>query len=240
MFGLLVEQAIQNCIGKCNMIVQQELQSLIQRFIRDIENLQSIVKKDYLKVNYDLEEQANNASEQEYNRLIEIYSSESDDISALLDKSQEVGLEKYLLLKVMRYRNLANWICNVIEIWEQQVFLLYSEIKQDGKKFNNFNQLVKEIENLGLQISGMIEYHNLENKRLLVNVIKHSEGNSEEKLRNKCHKYFDNSTELFGCVDNLKMYKTSLGEVSLNITEEDFNETCLQIINFWSAIIENL
>ena len=96
----------------------------------------------------------------------------------------------------MRYRNLANWICNVIEIWEQQMYLLYSEIKQDGRKFNNFNQLVKEIEDLGLQISGMIEYHNLENKRLLVNVIKHSEGTSEEKLRNECPKYFDNSTIL--------------------------------------------
>ena len=139
------------------MATQQELQNLIHRFIRDIENLQSIVKKDYLTVNSDLEKQANNASEQEYNRLIEIYSSENDDISALLDKSQEVGLEKYLLLKVMRYRNLANWICNVIEIWEQQMYLLYSEIKQDGRKFNNFNQLVKEIEDLGLQICGMIE-----------------------------------------------------------------------------------
>ncbi|MBR4003050.1 MAG: hypothetical protein IKI95_03155 [Clostridia bacterium] len=219
------------------MVTQQELQNLIQRFIRNIEDLQSIVKKDYLTVNSDLEEQANNASEQEYNRLIEIYTSENDDISALLDKSQEVGLEKYLLLKVMRYRNLANWICNVIEIWEQQMYLLYSEIKQDGRKFNNFNQLVKEIENLGLQISGMIEYHNLENKRLLVNVIKHSEGTSEEKLRNECPKYFDNSTELFGDMDNLKTYKTSLGEVALNITEEDFDETCFQIIDFWKAIL---
>lgn len=217
------------------MISQEELQNQILRFIRNIEDLQAIVKKDYLTVNYDLEEQANSASKQEYNRLIEIYSSENDDISALLDKSQEVGLEKYLLLKVMRYRNLANWICNVIEIWEQQLFLLYSEIKQDGKKFNNFNQLVKEIENLGLPISGMMEYQKLEIKRLLVNVIKHSEGNSEEKLRDKCPKYFDNSTELFENMDNLKTYKTSLGEVALNITEEDFDETCCQIIDFWNA-----
>ena len=77
----------------------------------------------------------------------------------------------------------------------------------------------------------------MENKRLLVNVIKHSEGTSEEKLRNECPKYFDNSTELFGDMDNLKTYKTSLGEVALNITEEDFDETCFQIIDFWKAIL---
>ena len=42
------------------MVTQQELQNLIQRFIRNIEDLQSIVKKDYLTVNSDLEKQANN------------------------------------------------------------------------------------------------------------------------------------------------------------------------------------
>ena len=219
------------------MMAQQELQNLIHRFIRDIENLQSIVKKDYLTVNSDLEEQANNASEQEYNRLIEIYSSENDDMSTLIDKSQEVGLEKFLLLKVMRYRNLANWICCAIEIWEQQVYLLYSELSSNNKRFNKFDQLIKEIENAGLPICDMKEYHNLENKRLLVNVIKHSEGNSEEKLRKECPKYFINSTALLGYMDNLKTYKTSLGEVSLNIIDEDFDDTCDQIVDFWNAFI---
>lgn len=218
------------------MVSQQELQNLIHRFIRDIENLQSIVKIDYLTVNSDLEKQANNASEQEYNRLIEIYSSENDDISALLDKSQEVGLEKYLLLKVMRYRNLANWICNVIEIWEQQLYLLYNEIQQDDKKFDKFNILISALKKIGIVIENMTEYQNLQKKRLLVNVIKHSEGRSEEELRKKCPKYFNNSTGLFENMDNLKIYKTSLGEDALNINEEDFNETCSQIIKFWKAL----
>ena len=75
--------------------------------------------------------------------------------------------------------------------------------------------------------------------RALVNVIKNSEGDSEQKLRQMRSDYFEHDTGI-GKYDLLSLYHSTLLEATLQIKDEDFIEYYNALISFWTELPERM
>ncbi|MBQ7797498.1 MAG: hypothetical protein IJ371_00055 [Clostridia bacterium] len=213
---------------------------LINKFVKEIEILKRRVNDDYFTINCNCKEIANQKMEQKFEKDLEmvIHYDKDIDCDQIVDEAIDFGVEEYRILKLMNYRNIANWICSAIELWEQQLYLYLRDIKSDvSLKDNWFNTMLNNLDNhYNNVIKSSNQYLNLENKRTLVNILKHGEIQSIEKLKQVEPKYFK-ITSLIEDIDGIDLYNSSLTDVSLNINESDFNETCDQIIKFWEYII---
>ena len=75
--------------------------------------------------------------------------------------------------------------------------------------------------------------------RLLVNVLKHAEGNLELKLRELRPDYFIH--DIYGeKYDLMSMYHVSLLEATLQIKEEDFIKYYDALVAFWKELPERM
>lgn len=75
--------------------------------------------------------------------------------------------------------------------------------------------------------------------RLLVNVIKHSEGNSELKLRTMRPDYFEHEIGVEK-YDLLALYHSTLLEATLQIKNDDFVDYYDALISFWSELPDRM
>lgn len=76
--------------------------------------------------------------------------------------------------------------------------------------------------------------------RLLVNVIKHAEGNSADRLRKIRPDYFEWDRRFGYEYDKLKFHKTTLLEETLNITNQDFDSYNKILVSFWDELPERM
>ena len=98
-----------------------------------------------------------------------------------------IELESYRynnLMIMQNYRLLALWICCTCELWEQQMlqFLYQEMINKDIPKqvLKDWNAAKKLFEKYGIKIEKMGCWGKTNELRLLTNVLKHSNGNSEK------------------------------------------------------------
>lgn len=212
---------------------------LINNFIKEIDILRKKVNDYYFIINKNYHEIANQKMEQKFEEDLQIPSHYDQDIDydQFVDDAIDFGVEEYSILKLMNYRNIANWICCAIELCEQQLYVYAKELDHTITPSQNWFDTIINIltERYDYNIKLSEEYLNLESKRMLVNVLKHGEGKSEIKLRQIKPQYFITSNT-FDNYDVMQLYNSSLTEVALNIDESDFNETCDQIISFWEYV----
>lgn len=145
----------------------------------------------------------------------------------------------YHFLKETSYRTLAMWICCTCQLWEQQLLrFLRQEI--DNGDLNgeiipeNWFATKTMLSNYGIDIEKMNCWKSISELRDVVNVLKHSEGKSEERLRKNRPDIF-----LINGKDCLRICHTTLGEVVLNIKMKDLKEYTDALIEFWNAIPTN-
>jgi len=74
--------------------------------------------------------------------------------------------------------------------------------------------------------------------RMVVNVIKHAEGDSAKKLRNIRPDFFE--SEYSKGLDNLKLNKNTLLDITLNIKDKDFSAYADACILFWDDLPEHM
>ena len=212
---------------------------LINKFVKEIEILKKRVNNDYFTVNCHYQEIVNQKMEQRFEQELEkSYDYDIDiDYDQFVDDAIDFGFEEYRILKLMNYRNIANWICSAIELWEQQLYLYLKDVKADvTPKDNWFNTIIDDLDNNHKNvIKSSNQYLNLKNKRILVNVLKHGEIESVEELKLTNPKYFK-ILNFVANYDGIELYNSSLTDMALNIDESDFNETCDQIISFWEYV----
>lgn len=68
-------------------------------------------------------------------------------------------------------------------------------------------------------------------------MVKHSEGQSEEALRAVRAELFKFQNSIHNKeIDRLRLYHSTLSEVTLNITEQDLNDYADALIDFWRSI----
>lgn len=176
---------------------------------------------------------------------ISIRSNESEDCVDLSDCSEsieEATFERYSLIHLMHYRNLAAWICTLCQVWEQQLYaFIVREAQSEGLEYNPeelgcgfaFSKRVFEWHQYPLD--KMSVWDKIKELRLVVNVIKHADGKSEKRLRHiKPEIFIDEGYDL------ISLYHTSLLEPTLMINRQDFCEYYDALILFWKELPERM
>lgn len=163
-----------------------------------------------------------------------------------VDVVQEKAVERYDMLQLMHYRNLTAWICILCQVWEQQLYsFVLQEAEQEGLKYDPSEikrgfAFSKEVFEWHQQpFEQMAVWDKIRELRLLVNVIKHAEGDSEQKLRALRPDYF--TEEICGTqYDLMALYHTTLLEPTLMIKEQDFINYYEALVKFWTDLPERM
>ena len=168
------------------------------------------------------------------------------DPSDYVDFVQEKAFEQYEILALMRYRNIGMWIECLCQVWEQQLYsFIIHEAQQDGIEYEPSDMkkgftFSKEVFDWHQQsFEEMEAWGKIKELRLLVNVLKHAEGNSEQKLRVLRPDYF--TKEIDGVqYDLIARYHTTLIEPTLMITKQDFIDYYDTLVKFWKDLPERM
>lgn len=145
----------------------------------------------------------------------------------------------------MRYRNLAMWISCLYQSWEQQIMrFVKKEIETDGC-FNltggmDFATAKEGFKIHNCPIDELSCWKKIRELRALVNVIKHSEGDSAKTLRKLRPDFFGWEEEHDFSRDRLQLFESTLLDETLNIKNEDFTEYYNALNAFWDELPERM
>lgn len=219
---------------------------LREKYINDLTQIKELFFERIQPIFADAENEATVYQNQLWENIIK----QPFDENCLVDSYDYVEIvkqavfEKYEILSLMRYRNICMWISCLCQAWEQQLFsFIYNEARIEGIKYNEADlkkgfEFSKEVFDWHQQkFEKMSCWPKIKELRTLVNVIKHSEGDSEQRLRKMRPDYFeyDTGVEKF---DLLSLYHSTLLEATLQIENKDFYDYYNALISFWSELPE--
>lgn len=198
-----------------------------------------------------IEHEANKISEEYYKELGKYFNPECDDPGDYAELAWEKGLDYYEGLSLMKYNTKMMWISTVYQFWEQQVRrFLYEEICNTHTIYNKngsecgykgfctrgIDDIKDEFLWFNYDLVLKKSWKEINELRLLANVIKHGDGWSAKELQKLKPEYFQDEFQN----NRLELYKTTLNDEVLNIQEEDFVRYCKSLIGFWDEIPEYL
>lgn len=217
------------------------------KFISEIDKIKDFYferLKRALSVNPEIE--AQQYRNEKWEQIISQCCSEKySDFNEVIEQVDYEGFLYYNLLNKGNYRILAMWICCLYETWEQQVLCFIRQEIDNGDLYNEkIPQKYEGIERLwkryGMDIKKWKCWEKLNECRLVTNVIKHGEGQSEKELRQLRSNLFEfKNSNCEGQIDSINLYHTTLDEITLNITEQDLIDYSGALIDFWKSIPVN-
>ena len=168
------------------------------------------------------------------------------DLGDYADAIQDKEIERYNMLKLMHYRNLTSWICNMCQVWEQQLIsFILNEAEAEGIHYapaqiaKGFTFAKNVFERHQQPLEKLASWGKVCELRLLVNTIKHAEGTSEQMLRQLRPDFFVQN--LLGIdYDMTSVYHTTLLETTLAISETDFLTYYNALVQFWNELPERM
>lgn len=151
------------------------------------------------------------------------------------------GFRYYNLLIATKYRLLLSWISCTRQLWEQQVLSYVIREIEIGELYGYSKSEIRSIKkaqdifrNHGIDFEKMSCWNKIQELGYLVNVIKHSEGQSEEELRKMRPDFFNKDENNIN--DDLSIYHTTLGAPTLNIKESEIETYTEALVDFWNKI----
>ena len=222
---------------------------LRKKYIRDLTQINDLYFERIQPIFADAEKEAANYQNKLWEDLMNKPCYSEDDVldpADYVDVVQEAGLEKYEILSLMHYRNISMWISCMCQVWEQQLFsFVYHEAQSEGIKYDEADlkrgfAFSKEVFEWHEQPFETLDcWPKIKELRALVNVIKHSEGDSEQKLRKMRPDYFEQDTGA-GKYDLLSLYHSTLLEATLQIKDQDFIDYYNALVAFWNELPERM
>lgn len=222
---------------------------LRKKYIRDLKQIKELFLERIQPIFADAEKEATVYQNQLWDNLMNqpCYDEESIiDPSDFVETVQDASFEKYELLSLMHYRNISMWISCMCQVWEQQLFsFIYHEALSEGFEYTKsdlkrgfaFSKDIFEWHQQSLETLDC--WPKIKELRALVNVIKHSEGESEQKLRKIRPDYFVQDIGI-DKYDLLSLYHSTLLEATLQIKEKDFVDYYNALIEFWNELPERM
>ena len=198
-----------------------------------------------------IEQESKKISEEYYNELGKYFNPEFDDPEYYAELAWEKGIDYYEGISLMKYNTKMMWISTVYQFWEQQVRrFLYDEISNTHEFYDNkenkigykdfcsngINDIKSEFIWFDYNLELKSSWKEINELRLLSNVIKHGDGRSAKQLQKLKPEYFQDESK----INRLELYKTTLNDEVLNIGQEDFVRYCKSLIEFWEEIPEYL
>lgn len=164
------------------------------------------------------------------------------DPSSIAEEALGIGAEHYLYLKYGKYILTATWHATLYQLWEQQLRLfLFREMSHVCKiQFETFctkwSEIKEKFKIYNVDIERFLCWPQINELRLLCNVIKHGDGDSAKELRKVKPELFKQEPD--DDTDYMKTFKTTLLEEILNIDEETLQNYSKSLLSFWDEIPE--
>lgn len=196
----------------------------------------------------DIEKESNEAANHHFQFLGEHLSPEYADLDYLMDASFNKGLEYFEMVSLVKYNVKLMWFSTMYQFWEQQVRVyLY---KEGGYRLNSNSEEVafknycttigaikKEFLKYRYDIEQMDCWEELDELRLLANVIKHGDGGAATHLKEKRPDFFYNEILEENTFDH---YGTSLNEKTLKINGKQLMVYKEALQSFWKELYQLL
>ena len=165
---------------------------------------------------------------------------DSMDPGSIAETALDEGIEHYSYLKLGKYNLTATWHATLYQVWEQQLRrFLFQEISHVYNiQFKTFctklSEIKKKFEFHNVDIESFSCWPQVEELRLLCNVIKHGDGDSAKDLQKIKPVLFKQEDD----IDYMKTFKTTLLEETLNINEMTLKSYRKALLSFWDEIPE--
>jgi len=221
---------------------------LREKYINDLKQIKDLFFERISPIFTEAEKESTKYQNELWNNILSQPCDENSiiDPSDYIDTIQEAGFEKYEILSLMQYRNIGMWISCMCQVWEQQLFsFVYHEAQSEGLKYNDSDMkrgyaFSKEVFEWHQQPFESIScWKKIKELRMLVNVIKHSEGDSEQNLRKMRPDYFEYEIGVEK-YDLLSLYHSTLLEATLQIKNDDFINYYDALVSFWNELPERM
>lgn len=220
-----------------------------EKFIGDLTEIKTMFIDRIEPIFADPEQEATDYARKLWSNIIHTPCYSEEDVfdpSDYVDSIFEAGGERYILLSLMRYRNICMWIACLCQVWEQQIYshILHEAfmdgIEYDLKDSKKGFSFCKDIFNLhGQPLDKLKSWKKIRELRLLVNVIKHAEGDSATKLKEIRPDFFEKHLSA-RTVNLMDRYHTSLLDETLEIDKEDFVSYYEALVQFWNELPDEM
>lgn len=185
-----------------------------------------------------IEKEANDFADYIYNNFP---ADENTDPSTVADFASNEGVQLYEFLDTMRKNHLLMSISMLCQIWEQQLIkFTLTEIRHLIKFQNNslsYGDVKKIFELHCVKFEDTESWEKIKEMRLLVNTIKHGDGESARRLRKIRPDYFE--LDIIKGTDTLELAgAVLLDSYSLMVKEQDFRSYIVATELFWDEMPE--
>ena len=165
---------------------------------------------------------------------------ESIDPGDFAEEAMDRAFKHWEFLNHGKYVLLASWHVALYEAFEQQLrSYLYKELSHDfnlsiNHVFSKFNDMKKVLFLYQINLASLNGLKQIDELRLLCNVIKHGEGASANDLRKKRPELI----KMVNDIELLDLYNSSLLEGVLEISDKTLAEFGNAINDFWESFPE--
>ncbi|MFB6468671.1 hypothetical protein ACE38V_18060 [Cytobacillus sp. Hz8] len=186
----------------------------------------------------DIEKEATEYADSIYNNFP---ADENTDPATVADFANDEGIQLYELLDTMKKNHLLMSVSLLCQIWEQQLIkFTLTELRHFLHIQNNslsFGDAKKIFELHGVTFEEIASWNKIREMRLLVNTIKHGDGESARKLRKIRPDYFE--LDIIKGTDTLELAgAVLLDSYSLMVEEQDFRSYVEATETFWDEMPE--
>ncbi|MED4551905.1 hypothetical protein P9305_04170 [Lysinibacillus capsici] len=226
---------------------------LRERFQRPYDYYADVYFNKVAVVFSNLEEEADKIARSHYEELGQYFNPEIHDESNFVDSAFEKGLEYYEAVSLVRYNSKLMWFSTMYQFWEQQVRkFLYDEIKKSGitlcnekgkeiefKDFctNGIRDIKSWFKHFDYDIEKIENWSDINELRLLANVIKHGDGGAATTLEKLRPDFFKSEISDYNL---MKSHRTVLNEQVLNINDSELIKYKEALQSFWGELPERL
>ncbi|WP_133406526.1 hypothetical protein [Parashewanella tropica] len=221
----------------------------VRNYIPQYEILETTLKARLLPTFADIEREAEEKSESEWERLgNEIYPDYIDS-SHIAEWAEETGINHFMNMSSMRQALINMFAMTLYHVFEQHLMEFHrKEIlhikKANDKKYFKQKLLKKSLKEAGVDIESFNSWAAIEELRLLANSIKHAEGDSSDDLQNINKRLFypDSTTaSMLSSFSNSKsqVFNPLSGE-DIYVQESDIEKYSLALKAFWGELTQEM
>jgi hypothetical protein len=215
-----------------------------QYFVPQLHSLVEVLEHRLLPTFTDIESEANEKAEREWERLGSLPARDDIDMSDLAEKAFQTGLAHYEMMTDLR-QGLQNMFATALfHLYEQQVMffhrreLLHPSEENDPKLFNP-SVFRERLQKYGIDITKFQCWLDLEELRLLANTVKHAEGDSAKKLHTLRPDLFERPSfglSLLGKRSSPpRVYSPLMGE-DVYVSVQDLRRFANSVEQFWKEL----
>jgi len=215
-----------------------------QYFMPQLHSLVEVLEHRLLPTFANIESEANEKAEKEWERLGSLPARDDIDMSDLAERAFETGLAYYEMMTGLRQGLQNIFAAALFHLYEQQAMffhrreVLHPSEENDPKLFNH-SIFRERLQRFGIDVTKFRCWLELEELRLVANTVKHAEGDSAKKLHSLRPDLFEapslGGLSFLGKRSSPRVYSPLMGE-DVYVAVQDLKRYANTVEQFWEEL----